>query len=144
MSDVADVRSHDENNDESHDKPLVNVSPNGNYLVTYSKRNQTIVGYNIVKENDVTNVDKIEPDVVAKDDTFTVEIKKADTVTVEVKRDDTVTVEDDTVTVEVKKVIVKVKKDIIVKTTDKEIRHICVSNEKILACIHNDDIGNCK
>ena len=79
---------------------LLEVSPNGKYLVTYNKENQTIVGWNIVEEE--------------KDD----DMKEG------------------------KSKSVKVKKDIPVNL-DKEVRHLCVSNQKILAYIYyDDDIGN--
>ena len=103
-------KSHDETDDGSRDesnkpkvKPPVNtmeISPNGKYLVTYNKENQTIVGWNIVEEE--------------KDD----DMKEG------------------------KSKSVKVKKDIPVNL-DKEVRHLCVSNQKILAYIYyDDDIGN--
>ena len=134
-----DEKSYDEPQDEPQDKPrngkdMMEISPNGKYLVTYSKENQTIVGWNVeyVKKDDDMKEGEDELVKITKDDTVTV-IEENKDKSVKVTKDDNVT--------NIEESAVEVINDNTVKVGDKNIRHMCVSDKKILAYIYDDDIG---
>ena len=135
-----DEKSHDEPQDKPQDKPhngknMMEISPNGKYLVTYSKENQTIVGWNVeyVKKDDDMKEGKDELVKITKDDTITV-IEENKDKSVKVTKDGNVTI--------IEESAVKVINDKTVEVDDgRIIRHMCVSDKKILAYVYDDDIG---
>ncbi|SRR6266540_609344 len=159
-------KSHDEPHDETQDKsrngkdkPPINmleISPNGKYLVTYSEENKTIVGWNVnyvkVKKDDDTKEGEDKLVKITKENTVTVieenEDKVVNTIT------DIEESEDKSVKVTKHKTVnviegsedkpVEVLKHNTIKVGDKNIRHMCVSDKKILAYIYNDYIGKYK
>src|SRR6266498_429202 len=104
---------------------MMEVSPKRNYLVTYSKEDKTIVGWSVIEKKEDDNVKEDEDQKESKN------IKKGKEKESEYKP--------------IK--VVNVIKDNTVKVDDKGIRHMCVSDKKILAYIYNDnddDIGKYK
>ena len=116
---------------------MMEVSPKRNYLVTYSKEDKTIVGWSVIEKKEDDNV-KEDEDQKESENVKEGEDIKGDKDIKKGKEKES----------EYKPIkVVNVIKDNTVKVDDKGIRHMCVSDKKILAYIYNDnddDIGKYK